>query len=410
MTTNQPLNNNSSSDQIKELNNKFFEKNRQLECLQNSQSVFLKNLSQNIRIPLNGIIGMIDVLKMTQLSKEQSEYTEIINKYGDNLIVIVNDILDYSKIISNDLELEEKYFQVNRFIKSIDQSNRLRIEGKGLIFSLTIDENIPAQLFGDEYRIRQIISNLINNSVKFTKEGHITISAKLLQHGSAIQKGIVKVRFSVTDSGYGIAETKQNKIRGELQKPTIDTNISTDGIGLGLSISQALLRLLFSQLEFISNEQDGSTFWFDLDMKFKSSPMLMQEASPTYTGKKLSILLVEDNILNQKFAVATLVRQGHLVVVAENGKIAYEKFLAAPFDLILMDVQMPIMDGVQATINIRSHEKTHQVVKPIKIVAVTAYAMDRDRERCLGAGMDKFLAKPFKPDQLLNIINNLDFD
>ena len=409
MTTNHPLNNDLSSENYKELNEKLLEKSKQLECLQNSQSVFLKNLSQNIRIPLNGIIGMIDVLKMTQLTKEQSEYLDIINKYGDNLIVIVNDILDYSKIIANDLELEEKFFDITRFVKSIDQSNRLRIEGKGLMFSLKVDEQVPAQLFGDEYRIRQIISNLINNAVKFTKEGHITISVKLLGSESSIQLGKVKIRISVKDSGYGISAIKQKKIRTELQKSTIDTNISTDGIGLGLSISQALLRLLLSELEFESGEQNGSEFWFDLEVKFKSSPIYLQESS-TYSGKKLAILLVEDNILNQKFAVATLVRHGHHVVVAENGKIAFEKYLSSKFDLILMDVQMPIMDGVQATLNIRKHEKDSNVEKPVKIVAVTAYAMDRDRERCLGAGMDKFLAKPFKPDQLLNIINNLDFD
>lgn len=396
---------NDSNSLINELKIKLEEKEKMIENLQNSQSVFLKNLSQNIRIPLNGIIGMIDVMKMTNVSEEQADYLNIIDNYGDNLIVIVNDILDFSKIIAHELSFDNKYFQLNKLGKNIESAFRLRIEGKGLVYLHQEDANLPTQVFSDEYRIFQILSSLINNSIKFTKNGKIQTSVKLINQEDKLSN----IRFTVEDSGFGMTSAKQKQIRAELNKPTSDSVISTNGLGLGLSISQALLRLMGSELYFETEHESGCKFWFDI--AFESKKSIAQESKPAFINKedKLSILLVEDNVLNQKFAVATLVKNGHQVVVAENGKIAYEKFLTGEFDLILMDVQMPVMDGVEATINIRKWEK-EQKAKPVKIVAVTAYAMDRDRERCLSSGMDKFLAKPFKPEQLMRIIENLEFD
>lgn len=397
---------NDSNSLVNELKIKLKEKEKMIEKLQNSQSVFLKNLSQNIRIPLNGIIGMIDVMKMTNVSEEQADYLNIIDNYGDNLIVIVNDILDFSKIIAHELSFDNKYFQLSRLGKNIESAFRLRIEGKGLQFTHQEDAHLPTQVFSDEYRIFQILSSLINNSIKFTKNGKIQTALKLINQ----EEDKTIVRFIVEDNGFGMTTAKQKQIRNELNKPTSESVISTNGLGLGLSISQALLRLMRSELHFETEHKKGSKFWFDLEFESKKSPA-NKESKPIFSSNenKLSILLVEDNILNQKFAVATLVKNGHKVIVAENGKIAYEKFLQGHFDLILMDVQMPVMDGVEATINIRKWEK-EQHTKPVKIVAVTAYALDRDRERCLSSGMDKFLAKPFKPEQLMSIIENLDFD
>lgn len=391
-----------------ELMNKLNELQQKLENMQGSQSVILKNLSQNIRIPLNGIIGMIDVMKMTSLSEEQTDYLDIINKYGDNLIVIVNDILDYSKIIANELKLEKRFISSQHLFQKIEQAYRMRIEGKGLAFDVAIDDQTPSQLFCDENRIHQIISNLINNSVKFTKEGKIEFRVQIVDQNCDGKDCLM--RFKVTDTGYGLTTSKQKQITNELKKDSADIIIKTDGIGLGLSNSQALLRKMNSQIEFKSTEGTGSEFWFDLKIPSKRSRFAPPIVSHINSGKKLKILLVEDNILNQKFAIATLVKHGHDVILAENGKIALEKYHQTSFDLILMDIQMPIMDGVLATLKIRKYEEEHSIEKPIKIVAVTAYAMDRDREKCLNAGMDKFLAKPFKPDQLIDIIDNLEFD
>jgi len=382
---------------------------QELEKLHNSQSIFLKNLSQNIRIPLNGIVGMIDVMKMTNISKEQNEYLEIINNYGDGLINIVNDILDYSQLISKELELDNQFFFPKKIMEEIDHAFRIRIEGKGLQFNLSIAPNIPPQLFGDPIRINQIISNLANNSLKFTKEGHIEIKLILLDEFiDKEQSKEISIRFIISDSGIGMTPAKQKKLRAELQKKQKNSLLTNDSIGLGLSISQTLLQLYHSSIYFSSSEKKGSEFWFDLKVKYKNSKLPKHLYLDSKDRDKLSILLVEDNILNQKFAVATLVRNGHKVLVAENGKIAFEKFTHEDFDLILMDIQMPIMDGVEATKNIRQYEKNKHIENPIKIVAVTAYALDRDRERCLQAGMDKFLPKPFKPDQLIQIIDNLE--
>jgi len=395
---------NDSELNMNEIKAKLLEKEKIIENLQNSQSVFLKNLSQNIRIPLNGIIGMIDVMKMTNISNEQSDYLNIIDNYGDNLIVIVNDILDYSKIISDELVLENKYSSLTRLKKKIDQSYRMRIEGKGLQFNLKTDPQLPQQILWDEYRIFQIFSSLINNAIKFTKNGEINISFEAID----VQKEKSLIRFTVEDTGYGMPNSKIKQIESELNKPIKEITISTNGIGLGMSISQGLLRLMGGKLEFQSEQNVGSKFWFDLELDTKNSKTPIKLPYISNMDKKLSILLVEDNVLNQKFAVATLVKNGHQVVVAENGEIAFEKFIKGSFDLILMDVQMPVMDGIQATISIRKHEK-EKGLKPVKIIAVTAYAMDRDRERCLKSGMDKFLAKPFKPEHLMGIIDNLDF-
>jgi CheY-like chemotaxis protein/nitrogen-specific signal transduction histidine kinase len=391
-----------------ELMSKFIELQQKIENMQSSQSVILKNLSQNIRIPLNGIIGMIDVMKMTTISDEQSEYLDIINKYGENLIVIVNDILDYSKIITNELELEKRFVSSQHLFQKIEQAYRMRIEGKGLKFDVSIDPQTPSQIFCDESRIHQIISNLINNAIKFTREGKIEFAVKIINQNHEIEDCVM--RFSVSDTGFGLTSSKQKQISKELEKDSANIIIKTDGIGLGLSNSQALLRKMNSKIEFNSSENNGSDFWFDLKIPSKKSKFTLPNLSHLEGTHKLKILLVEDNILNQKFAIATLVKHGHHVVLAENGKIAFEKYQQHPFDLILMDVQMPIMDGVLATLKIRKFEEENRVKKPIKIVAVTAYAMDRDREKCLNAGMDKFLAKPFKPDQLIEIIDNIDFN
>jgi CheY-like chemotaxis protein/nitrogen-specific signal transduction histidine kinase len=394
-----------SKETIEELKKKLEQQTNDLDNLQSSQSVFLRNLSQNIRIPLNGMIGMIDVMKMTNINKEQQDYLDIINKYGENLIVIVNDILDYSRILTDELKFDNKYFNISKLIHATEQSYRLRIEGKGLQFHIFSDPNLPTQIITDEYRIHQILSNLINNAIKFTKEGAIGLKFELLEASN--QKSII--RFLVEDSGYGMSSQKQKQIRSELGKAAKETFISVDGIGLGLSISQALLRLMNSEIFFESNKDQGSRFWFDLQVASRKNQSPVHTNLLANNTKPLSILLVEDNVLNQRFAVATLTKNGHKVDIAENGKIAFEKYKNGSFDLVLMDVQMPVMDGVQATLNIRRWEK-EQNIKAVKIVAVTAYAMDRDRERCLKSGMDKFLAKPFKSEQLISMIEQLEFD
>lgn len=398
---NNPQHNDSNEDR-KEA--KIQEQIRCLENLQNSQSVFLKNLSQNIRIPLNGIIGMIDVMKMTQINEEQADYLNIINKYGDQLIVIVNDILDYSKIIADELVFDQNYFSPNSLIKRSEQSFRIRIEGKGLEYKIINNNELPPQIFGDQNRIYQILSSLINNSIKFTRKGYIQLSVSLIDQKDSKSR----IRFIIEDTGYGMPSSKEKQIRAELYKPTKEISISTDGIGLGMSISQALLRLMNSELQFETTSEQGSKFWFDLDFESKITTQSSIQQNRQENNRSLNILLVEDNVLNQKFATATLQKSGHSVILAENGQIAYEKYKKNRFDLILMDIQMPVMDGVEATINIRNWEKKNKI-SPVKIVAVTAYAMDRDRNRCLNSGMDKFLAKPFKPEELIHIIDNLEF-
>ncbi|MCD6092104.1 MAG: response regulator [Bacteroidales bacterium] len=384
--------------------NKYDEVLQQQLNLQSSQAIFLRNLSQNIRIPMNGVMGMLEILRMTNLNTEQEDYVNLIANYNDNLLSIINDILDYSNLMNNSLQLDSDYFEIKNLVKQITELLHYKIEGKGIQLKLNIDKQIPDYLYGDQQRIKQILINLLNNAIRHTREGEIVLS--IYQINQEDKKSVLK--FSVSDSGSGMENSLIRTLKKELDSYALTTKISLNGVGLGLAIAQSLLRLMDTNLSFESELDKGSDFWFTISIatRHKNRSGIYNENNPGQ--RTLKILLVEDNMLNQKFAKVTLTKQGHFLDIAENGKVALEKYKLDTYDLILMDVQMPIMSGIEATKEIRRYENENHI-DPIKIIAVTAFALDNKRQECMEAGMDNFLAKPFKPTQLIRMIDEIKF-
>jgi len=370
----------------------------------NHLSLLLSNMSYEIKIPMNGIIGMIDVLRQTPITPEQKEYIDVIENSSDSLLSTINDILDYSKIETGQIVLNYNVFNINTLIESVvhQLSPVARAKGLNLDFVHLI---IPTEvsLLSDEERIKQILTYLINNSLKNSTNGHVLITVDVQK----IRDKQVKLLIKLKDTGSSLSPELQKVI---FKDAAVFTQIGEDFVspGLGLSIAYDLVKLLKGDIGFhVNTDSVGTTYWFSI-------PVTVAEASeydkPTekqdVIRRSLNVLLVEDNFLNQKVVIATLEKAGHKVELAENGKIALELFYKNEYDLILMDVQMPIMDGIEATKSIRAFEKENNRL-PIKIMAVTAFALERDKEQCLNAGMDDFLAKPFKPNELLAIIDKL---
>ncbi|MBI9034353.1 MAG: response regulator, partial [Bacteroidales bacterium] len=348
--------------------------------------------------------GMIEVLQQTELSEEQYEYLEIINNSANSLLTVIDDILDFSKLGTGEIELYPSEFQLNREVDYVHSIQIMKAQGKGISLNTIIDEDVPQALLGDAYRLKQVLNNLVNNAIKYTKEGSVKIHISI----DSINKEEALLRFTIMDTGIGIQPDSELLLKQVLSEETSLTGFSYGGIGLGLSISKSLISLMGGEIGFNTKYKQGSQFWFTTKFKLVDDIEKEIEIKPTkkFETKTHSILLVEDNVLNQKFASATLRREGHQVDIAENGKIALQKLENKTYDLILMDVQMPVMDGIEATLNIREQERRDGKI-PVRIIAVTAYALDRDRENCLNAGMDDFLAKPFKPNDLIKMIENL---
>lgn len=428
-----------SSEEHESIKKELIRARQIAEDANRSKTMFLANMSHEIRTPMNSIIGIYNVLNQTALNDEQREFLEIINISSQNLLAIINDILDLSKIEAGQVKLEMKPFSIQEEIHKVIKLLSIKAKGKGIDLYSKIQSAVPSCVTGDPARLRQILINLANNAIKFTNEGQVMIATEVIDPDSKSSRiknisellpdnypllsagnpEVTVLRFEVTDTGIGIPVEDQENLFNEfaqLENPLIQ---KYEGTGLGLSISKNLTRLMNGKIGVISEPGKGSTFWFTLALEKCDEMLLQPNGSLQNHGKKtirpLTILLVEDNLLNQKFAMTSLQRAGHKVEVAENGRIAVEKFKTGSYDLILMDIAMPIMDGIEATRIIRSieNEKRNQnhflSTKAIKIVAITAHVMMTDREKCIAAGMDDYLAKPYRPQELLAIIENFDW-
>jgi signal transduction histidine kinase len=357
-----------------------------------AKSAFLANMSHEIRTPLNGLLGMTSLLQ-DEVTGKQKEMVEDILQSGDYLITIINDILDFSKIEAGKLELKEQYFSLDKLLDDIHKMFESQIHQKGLMFKLQNHcKNII--LVGDETRIKQILVNLIGNALKFTSLGSITLRCEYAEN---------KLQMEVSDTGIGLSDEDQKNIFMDFHQ--IDSTLSKNyqGTGLGLAITKRLVNMMGGDIHVSSIIDKGSSFSFWLNLPQSTSRSIQEKTKNlSLDVSNLSVLLVEDNLMNQKVASLNLDKLGITHDIAENGEVALQKVLAQSYDIILMDIQMPVMDGLEATRKIRESK-----IKQPHIIALTANAYEEDKKTCLNAGMDGFIGKPFKKEELIQVIGEL---
>jgi len=373
------------------------------ESASRTKSDFLASMSHEIRTPMNAIMGIADLLAKTPLSPEQDKYVQIFRRAGDNLLNLINDILDLSKVEASQLELERTGFSLNDLLEKVVEMVAVRAQEKGLALVCEIAPNVPDELVGDPTRLRQVLLNLLGNAIKFTESGEVSL--RVTQGGDSSVP--TALRFTTSDTGIGIPSEKLGRVFERFTQADSSTTRRFGGSGLGLTISKRLVEAMGGRIWVESTVEKGSVFSFAVPFEIWAGAT-RRAAEPVGTGPELPlpalrILLAEDSPDNCTITVAYLEDTPYQVEIAETGAIACEMFAARHYDLVLMDRQMPVMDGLAATRKIRAWEQANNRL-PTPIIALTASALKGDREKCMAAGCTAFLTKPIKQEVLLQAI------
>ena len=389
----------------KTLEARVLERTRELEAAMHraaaanqAKSDFLSNMSHEIRTPANGVIGMAYLALKANPDPRQRDYLQKIHSSGQHLLRIINDILDFSKIEAGKLELEEMDFDLSTVFEGVSNQTAHAAKARGLKLVFQVNPSLSRALRGDPLRIGQVLLNYVGNAIKFSQNGEVIVRAATLHRGEADSL----VRFEVQDSGIGMTEAQIAQLFQSFHQADTSTTRKYGGTGLGLAISKQLALLMGGEVGVDSQPGRGSTFWFTARLRWgTAAPAAAVGATPSAAAqldviKGARVLLVEDNLLNQEVATGLLEDVGATVCIANNGQQAVDLLLAERFDCVLMDVQMPVMDGLQATRLIREHPLTSAT----PVLAMTANARNEDRVRCIEAGMNDFITKPIVPDQL----------
>ncbi len=396
--------------ELQESNAKLSERTAELarakdeaEAASRFKSGFLANMSHEIRTPMNTIIGMTQLALKSERNQKQRDYLNKISLSGEHLLGVIDDILDFSKIEAGKLILEDTHFDIDNVRQTLTNLVVWKATEKNLEITFDFDPDIPRNLCGDTLRLNQILINYINNAIKFTPHGEIIIRVRKLME----QESSTLLRFEVQDTGIGITESQKKELFQPFQQADSSTSRNYGGSGLGLVISKRLAELFGGEVGVESELDKGSTFWFTawLVKGISSPPPVNNQGEQALETRKnrdmaalegVRILLAEDHPFNQQVVIELLENTGAIVCTANNGKEALDLLRQEQFDCVLMDAQMPVMDGLQATRFMRADA----ILARIPVIALTASASDEERERCLAVGMNDFVSKPFKPDSL----------
>lgn len=401
-------------EQNEVLETKITERTHQLEVEKTraeeasiAKSSFLATMSHEIRTPMNGVLGMAQVLATTTLTEEQKLYVDTILESGNSLLMVINDVLDFSKIEAGKMSLENISFNLTHLVTDTVNLFKSKAIDKNIQLTSAIDDNCPIELKGDNLRIKQILQNLVSNAIKFTENGSVKINIS----GTKIAEDSASLMVSVIDTGIGIDQGSQGKLFSDFTQVDSSTTRKFGGTGLGLAICKKLIILMNGEIGVTSQPDKGTTFWFTLNLDInnateKEGQQNVAKLTQKQTPLSGNILLVEDNAVNQMVAQAILNKFGLTAEIANDGLEAVQKIKLKQYDLILMDCQMPVLDGFDATKEIRQFENEQPQNMHVPIIALTANAHDKDKERCLAIGMDDYLSKPIVKNDLYNMLSH----